>query len=269
MTELVTLSVDIADHVATVTLLERAMGPTFWDEIPSVFDGLSANPDVRAVVVHNVGQHFTYGLDLMRMMSVLGPLMTPNQMAAGRTDLRELVFRLQESFNAVARCRKPVIAALHGWCIGGGLDLAAACDIRLASQDCEISLRETKIAMVADLGSLQRLPLIIGQGWTRRLAFTAENLPADKALAIGLVQEVFPDRQRVIEAAKGLARQIAANPPLAVQGCKAVLNRAIDRQVADGLEHVATWNSAFLQSEDLTEAITAFAEKREPVFTGK
>ena len=126
MTELVTLSVDIADHVATVTLLERAMGPTFWDEIPSVFDGLSANPDVRAVVVHNVGQHFTYGLDLMRMMSVLGPLMTPNQMAAGRTDLRELVFRLQESFNAVARCRKPVIAALHGWCIASAA-AAIAC----------------------------------------------------------------------------------------------------------------------------------------------
>lgn len=269
MTELETLSVETSDHVATVTMLERAMGPAFWDEMSAVFAALDAEPDVRAVVVHNAGQHFTYGLDLLRMMSVLGPFMTPNQMAANRTELRDLVFRLQESFNAVARCRKPVIAALHGWCIGGGLDLAAACDIRLASQDCEISLRETRIAMVADLGSLQRLPHIIGQGWTRRLAFTGEDLPADKALAIGLVEEVFPDRARVISAAKGLASRIAANPPLAVQGSKAVLNRAIGRQVADGLEHVATWNSAFLQSEDLTEAITAFAEKREPVFRGR
>lgn len=269
MSDLTSLSVDIADHVATVVMLERALGPEFWNELPDVFDALDRNADVRAIIVHGAGDHFTYGLDLVRMMNVLGPLIMQNQMAAGRTELRDLVFRLQEGFNAVASCRKPVIAALHGYCIGGGLDFATACDVRLASADVKISLRETRIAMVADLGSLQRLPGIVGQGWTRRMAFTAEDVDGDTARSIGLVEAVFADRTELLAGAHALAAAIVANPPLAVQGAKQVINQGSARAIADGLEFVATWNAAFLQSEDLGEAMAAFLEKRTPTFKGR
>ncbi|MCP4869451.1 MAG: crotonase/enoyl-CoA hydratase family protein [Proteobacteria bacterium] len=269
MSDLTSLSVEISDHVATVVMLERAMGPEFWNELPGVFDELDRNADVRAVIVHGAGDHFTYGLDLVRMMNVLGPLIMQTQLAAGRTELRDLVFSMQAGFNAVAACRKPVIAALHGYCIGGGLDFASACDVRLASADAKISLRETRIAMVADLGSLQRLPGIIGQGWTRRMAFTAEDLLADKALSIGLVEEVFPDRDALLAGARAMAELIVSNPPLAVQGAKQVINQMNARTISEGLDYVATWNDAFLQSEDLGEAMAAFLEKRTPVFKGQ
>lgn len=246
----------------------NAMGPDFWREMPELFAALDRDQDTRAVVVRGEGGNFSYGLDLAAMMGGLGAFGKEN-LAAERTRLLDLVGDMQKAFDNVAACRKPVIAAVNGWCVGGGVDLIAACDLRLCSSDARFSLREVKVAIVADLGSLQRLPQIIGQGATRELAFTGKDISASHALRIGLVSEVCETRDEMLEAARKLAREIARNPPLVVQGIKRVMNYCADKSVADGLGYVAVWNSAFLQSADLAEAMTAFRERREPQFKGK
>jgi enoyl-CoA hydratase len=176
---------------------------------------------------------------------------------------------MQATMTSVADCPKPVIAAVHGWCIGGGVDLITACDIRLAAADAVFSVRETRIAIVADVGTLQRLPGIVGDGHVAELAFTGKDVPAARAKEIGLVNDVHPDSAALHTAAHALAAEIAANSPLAVQGTKAVLRASRNRSVADGLDYVAVWNSAFFPSNDLTEAMSAFIEKRPPAFKGE
>jgi enoyl-CoA hydratase len=258
------LEVEVADGIAEVVLVGpgkgNAMGPDFWREVPLAFEELDRNASVRAVLVRGSGGNFSYGLDLMAMAATLGPLVAGAQMAADRQRLLDLIVDLQRSFNRVAECRKPVIAAIAGWCIGGGLDLAAACDVRLASKDARFSLREVKVAMVADLGSLQRLPGIIGQGATRELAFTGKNIDAERALRIGLVNEVFASEEDLLAAARAMAREIAEGSAVVVQGIKQVMNDCAGLSVAEGLRHVALWNAGFLQSADLGEALAAFAE---------
>ena len=267
------LKVAIADGVAEVVLVGpgkgNAMGPDFWRETPLVFEELDRDASVRAVIVRGDGPNFSYGLDLMAMAATLGPLVAGAQMAADRQRLLDLIVDLQRAFNRVAECRKPVVAAIAGWCIGGGLDLAAACDVRLASKDARFSLREVKVAMVADLGSLHRLPAIIGQGATRELAFTGKNIDAERALRIGLVNEVFASEEELLAAARAMAREIAEGSSVVVQGIKQVMNDCADLSVAEGLRHVAVWNAGFLQSADLGEALAAFAERRAPKFQGK
>jgi enoyl-CoA hydratase len=249
----------------------NAMGSDFWREMPVVFAELDSDEAVRAILVRGEGDHFSYGLDLASMMGNLGQHFgaAATNLAAERTRLLDLVLEMQQAFNRVQSCRKPVIAAVHGWCIGGGLDLIAACDIRLCSADARFSLREVKVAIVADLGSLQRLPRIIGEGNTRELAFTGKDITADRALRINLVGEVYETREALIEAAQQAAREIADNPPLVVQGIKRVMNYCADKSTREGLEYVAVWNSAFLQSNDLTEAMMAFRERRAPEFKGR
>ena len=190
-------------------------------------------------------------------------------MAARARSARTEILRLQASVTSVADCRLPVIAAVHGYCIGGGVDLIAACDIRLSSADALFSVREAKLAIVADLGSLQRLPAIIGRGHVAELAFTGKDISAARAESIGLVNQVSADADAVVADARALAAEIAANSPLAVQGTKAVLAAGEGRSVTEGLEYVATWNAGFLASDDLVEAMAAFMEKRPAVFTGR
>jgi len=273
MSDYKSLTIDIADHVATLTLIGpgkgNAMGPDFWREMPIALQGLDGDRDVRAIVIRGSGEHFSYGLDLMAMMVDLGPLIQGPQLARGRTDFLDLCKRMQGAITAAESCRKPVIAAVSGWCIGGGVDLISACDIRICSADARFSIREVRIGMTADVGSLQRLPAIIGQGHTRELAMTGRDFDAAHAEKIGLVNQVHADQEALFAAAREIAIQIAANPPLAVEGTKNVLNWSADRTTAEGLEYVAAWNSAFLQSKDLTEAIMAFMERRDPVFTGE
>jgi enoyl-CoA hydratase len=246
----------------------NAMGPDFWREMPPLFDQLDRDDETRVVIIRGDGKSFSYGLDLMAMAGDIG-FGSSNNLAAERTKLLDKVGEMQQACDKVAACRKPVIAAVHGWCIGGGLDLIASCDIRLASSDAKFSLREAKLAIVADLGSLQRLPAIIGQGHTRELAFTAKDIDAARALRIGLVNDVYETPERLLEAARQLAAEIAANPPLVVQGVKQVMNYCADKSVADGLRYVGVWNSAFLHSLDLAEAVAAFMEKRPPKFKGQ
>jgi enoyl-CoA hydratase/carnithine racemase len=270
---------DEGQAVATLWLdrpeARNAMGEDLWRDLPRAMDALAADTAVRAVVVAAQGPHFSVGLDLKAMGGLLGgggdesgAGSSRSSMAARARGARTSVLRLQDSVTAVARCPKPVIAAVHGYCIGGGVDLIAACDIRLASADAVFSVREAKVAIVADLGSLQRLPAIIGAGHLAELAFTGKDISAERAKEIGLVNDVAADAEGVHKAAHALAVEIAANSPIAVQGTKAVLAANEGRTVAEGLDYVATWNAGMLASDDLTEAMTAFMEKRPPKFTG-
>jgi enoyl-CoA hydratase len=252
----------------------NAMGPALWADLPGAMAALGADESVRAVVVAARGPHFSVGLDLKAMGAVLGggdgggdagPTSIAHRSRATRTG----ILRLQAAVTAVADCPKPVVAAVHGYCIGGGVDLVAACDVRLASADAVFSVREAKVAIVADLGSLQRLPAIIGAGHLAELALTGKDIDAERAARIGLVNDVFPDAAACQAAALALAGEIAANSPLAVQGTKAVLAANDGRTVAEGLDYVATWNAGMLASDDLTEAMVAFMEKRPPRFTGR
>jgi enoyl-CoA hydratase len=273
------LSIEQHDAVATVWLdrpeARNAMGPELWADLPRAMQAVSEDTDVRAVVVAARGPHFSVGLDLKAMGGLLtgggegGGASTAPSMAARARKSRSEVLRLQASITAVEACPKPVIAAVHGYCIGGGVDLIAACDIRLASADAVFSVREAKVAIVADLGSLQRLPGIIGAGHLAELAYTGKDIDADRAKEIGLVNDVAADAEAVQAAAAALAAEIAANSPIAVQGTKAVLAANDGRTVGEGLEYVATWNAGMLASDDLVEAMTAFMERRAPKFTGR
>jgi enoyl-CoA hydratase len=243
------------NNVAEIVLLGpgkgNAMGPDFWRELPTAVAVLEADESVRAVIVRGDGAHFSYGLDLGAMVGELP--VAGEQLAAERTRFLDTILRMQKAVTSVATCRKPVIAAISGWCIGGGLDLIAACDVRVCSAEARFSLRETKMAIVADIGSLQRLPHIIGEGNTRELALTGKDIGAERALRVGLVNEVYESQETLLAGARTMASEIAANA----------------RDVEEGLRFVAVWNAAFLQSLDLQEAIAAFFERRPPRFEGR
>jgi enoyl-CoA hydratase len=267
------LTVDVDAHVARVTLVGpgkgNAMGPAFWTELPLVFAALDADPDVRAIVLTGSGKNFSYGLDVAAMGGTLAPVLAEGAMAKPRTDFHTTLKGMQGTITAVADCRTPVIASVHGWCIGGGVDLISAVDIRYASADAKFSVREVKLAMVADVGSLARLPLILSEGHLRELALTGKDIDAARAEKIGLVNDVYPDADATLAAAHATAAEIAANPPLVVRGIKDVLDERRIAQVTSSLRYVAAWNSAFLPSQDLSEGITAMFAKRPPEFKGE
>jgi len=266
------LFVEKASHVADVVVRTpgkgNALGPDFWRELPETFASLDADAAVRAIVLRADGPHFTFGLDLINMMGELGGAMSGG-LADARTQLHETILRLQASVSSIARCRKPVIAAIHGLCIGGGVDVISACDVRVASRDARFSVREVRVAMVADLGSLQRLSRIVGEGHARELAYRGNDIDAERALRIGLVNDVYDTREATWDAARAMAAEIAQNPPLVVQGVKQVMNERVVSDDEAGLRFVAAWNSAFIPSADLGEAMAAFMEKRKPTYSGK
>jgi enoyl-CoA hydratase len=267
------VSVETKDQVATVTLIGpgkgNAMGPAFWSEMPEVFAELDADRDVRAIVITGSGRNFSYGLDLAAMGGSLVPVMSDGTSARPRADFHTEILRMQKAISVVADCRTPTIAAVHGWCIGGGVDLISAVDIRYASADAKFSVREVKLAIVADVGSLARLPLILTDGHLRELALTGKDIDAARAEKIGLVNDVYPDADAALAAAQATAAEIAANPPLTVNGIKDVLDQQRIARVSESLRYVAVWNSAFLPSKDLTEGITATMAKRAPEFRGE
>lgn len=267
------VTVEISGHVAQVTLIGpgkgNAMGPAFWSELPEVFAALDADRDVRAIVLTGSGRNFSYGLDLAAMGGTMAPVLAEGAQARPRAEFHAEILRMQKATNAVADCRTPTIAAIHGWCIGGGVDLIAAVDIRYASADAKFSVREVKLAIVADMGSLARLPLILSDGHLRELALTGRDIDAARAEKIGLVNDVHADAEACLAAAHTAAAEIAANPPLTVEGVKDVLDQQRIDRVSASLRYVATWNAAFLASKDLTEGISAIFAKRKPEFTGE
>jgi enoyl-CoA hydratase len=256
------------DGVARVLLVHPTMTPAFFDELDQTFTDLAGDSELRAVVLAATGKAFSYGLDLKEAFQRHGRLFAGGT-AAQRTELLALIRQWQGAFDKVAACPVPTIAAVHGWCIGGGLDLISACDVRLATADAKFSLREARIAIVADLGSLQRLEGIIGRGHLREMAFTAGDVTADRAFRIGLANDVYPDRDALIAAADAMAARIASNPPLVIRGTKDILRFGEGHRQTDGLRYVAAWNAAFLASEDLGEAVAAFMGGREPSYKGR
>jgi enoyl-CoA hydratase len=271
------VTVERHGHVAVVWLdreeKRNAMAPAFWAEFPDIVDALSADPEVRVLVVAGRGEAFTVGLDLKAFGPALvaGGLDTgaaPSSPVAARQASYEAIKRMQNTFSCLARSPKPVIAAVHGFCIGAGIDLITACDIRYAAADAVFSVRETKLAMVADVGTLQRLPKIVDPGRAAELVYTGRDFGADEALEMGLVSRVLPDRDSVVRHAVAVAAEIAANSPLAVQGAKHILGNHDGMTVEQQLDYVALWNAAFLTSSDLSEAIAAFGERRPAEFRG-
>lgn len=265
----VTIDAGLAEVTLAATGKANRMGPEYWEQLPVLFGRLDEEPSVRAIVLRGAGEHFSFGLDLSAMAGSLAEVIQPDGGAKARQQLLSTIRRMQEANTAVARCRKPVIAAVSGWCIGGGVDLITACDVRLASADAKFSVREVKLAMVADVGTLARLPAIVGQGIARELALTGDDVDAARALRIGLVNEVYPTQAELFSQARAMAGRMAKNSPLVLAGIKEVMNAQSEAQARDSLATVALWNAAFLPSKDLLEAMGAFLEKREPTFKGE
>jgi enoyl-CoA hydratase len=259
--QLDTLTLSIQDHIATVRLNRpdkaNAMNATMWQDIRRAFDWLDAQPEARVAVLEGEGRHFTAGIDLAMMMGIAPQIADP---CDGRTreSLRRVILDMQDTLTSLERCRKPVLAAIHGACVGGGIDLICAADMRYCSADAYFSIKEIDIGMVADVGTLQRLPKLIGgQGLVRELAYTGRRVEAAEAREIGLVNRVFDSREALQAGVREIAATIASKSPLSIRGTKEQLNYARDHSVADGLNHIATWNAAMLMSEDLSKAMMA------------
>lgn len=248
---------------------KNAMNPPAWKELIPIFDDLDKDPDIRAVVIAGKGPSFCAGIDLMQMVKELPEIMDQNQKGGVKWKLLAKIKELQDSISCIEWCRKPVIAAIHGHCIGAGLDMATACDIRICSKDAVFSLREAAVGFVADVGVLQRIPLIVGQGHARELAYTARNITAERAKDILLVNDVYDSYETLMERAEALAAEISDMSPLAVQASKEVLKYGVGKSIEDGLKYVASISSNIIPSDDLMEAFTAFAQKRKPVFSGR
>ncbi len=247
---------------------QNAMNPPAWKEPKAIFEDLGNDPDIRVVVLAAEGPSFCAGLDLMSMISEIPQVMEKDQRGGTKWAFLKNIHLLQEAISSIEQCPKPVIAAVHGRCIGAGLDMITACDLRLCSSDATFSLREAAVGFVADVGVLQRIPLIVGQGIARELAYTARAISAQRAKEVLLVNAVYENREILVAEAEKTALEIAANPPLAVQASKDVLNYCVGKSIADGLKYVASVSCNIVPSRDLLEAITAFAEKRKPEFTG-
>jgi enoyl-CoA hydratase/carnithine racemase len=266
------ISVDYADHVATIWLDRprklNAMAPAFWTEFPEIVEAVSDHSDVRVIVIAAKGRAFTSGLDLPEFAGLFANE-TGSSLAKQNRELYKKIKLMQHTFTVLDKARQPVIAAIHGACIGAGMDLITAVDIRFAAANTKFSIRETRIAITADVGTLQRLPRIINRGDANELALTGRDFSADEALRIGLVSKVLDDSEAVYSHAMAVASEIAANSPLSVQGTKAVMKAGDNLSVDQALEYVALWNSSFLKSDDIGEAMASFFEKRPPQFRGE
>ncbi len=264
-----TLTVSLDDHVATVRLNRpekaNAMNADMWQEIRQAFRWVDDTADARVAILQGEGKLFTSGIDL-EMMMAMGPRIQNDCEARMRENLRRVILDMQDTLTSLERCRKPVLAAVHGACIGGGIDLITCADMRYCSSDAYFSIKEIDIGMVADVGTLQRLPRLIGEGMARELAYTGRRFTAAEAHAIRLVNQVFDSRAALLAGVHAIATSIAAKSPLAIRGTKEMINYARDHSVADSLNYNATWNAALLLSDDLQEAMMANMGKRTAEF---
>eukprot|EP01060_Flectonema_neradi_P029127 TRINITY_DN3955_c0_g1_i1.p1 TRINITY_DN3955_c0_g1~~TRINITY_DN3955_c0_g1_i1.p1 ORF type:complete len:319 (+),score=45.57 TRINITY_DN3955_c0_g1_i1:64-1020(+) len=288
--------IDIREHadgtIAEVVLCRgdklNVMDNTFFEELKDAFDSLSENEKVRCAVLHAEGKHFCAGLDLKAAAKMFfeNLSMFQNAKIAGATalgidssitedglpamrnqKLHKMIKKWQSSISSLQNCRVPVISAVHGKCIGGGVDLVTSADIRLCTTDALFSIKETQVAIVADLGTLQRATTILGQGVVRELAFTGDDLGAARAERLGFVNNVFDSKEELLSEAFALANKIASNSPLAVQGTKEILNTQITRDIESGLHNVSLHNAAFLKSDDLLSAVRSFMTKSKAKYT--
>lgn len=262
-------NLDIADGIAHLRFSRpdkfNSFIPDFWRELPEAVNDISANARARVIVLSAEGKHFTAGMDISVFMS--GGLDAP----ADNREISAEAFRhhlsgLQESFSALENARQPVLAAIQGGAVGAGVDLSTACDCRYASADAFFCVQETAIGMTADVGTFPRLAKIIPEGWARQISYTAERLPAAKAKEIGLVNEVFDSHEALLDGVMKIAEKITRHAPLAVTGCKRMINYARDHSTADSLDYVGVWNAGMLSTDAIKESYIAKSEKRAPNF---
>jgi enoyl-CoA hydratase len=265
-----TLLVDLQDGIATVRLNRpergNAMNATLWQEIRQAFELADQTPEVRVVILQGEGRHFCTGIDLQMLMQIAEQVQQGECTGRSHEELRRVILDMQDTLSSLERCRKPVLAAIHGTCMGGGLDLVCCADMRYAAQDVAFCIKEIDFGMAADVGTLQRMPRLAGEGLVRELAYTGRSFHAAEALQMRLINRVFDSQAELYEGVRAIAAAIAAKSPLAVRSSKEAITYARDHSVADGLNQVATWNAAMLISADLTEALAAHVQKRKPVF---
>ncbi|MCP4317532.1 MAG: crotonase/enoyl-CoA hydratase family protein [Hyphomicrobiales bacterium] len=243
----------------------NGMTPDFWTELPRLLAELETDESVRAVILSGEGRHFTGGMDL----AAFGSIAALFEQEPGRAAyaLRDKIMQLQDAFTAIECARFPVIAAIHGACIGGGIDMISACDMRLATSNAYFSIEEINIGMTADVGTLQRLPKIIAPAIVAELAYTGRRFSAEDARGYGLLSQLCETREQLMAETLALAEQISTKSPLAIAGVKRNLSYSRDHGVADGLDYMATWNAGMLRAEDLMNAVQASMAKKEAVFS--
>jgi enoyl-CoA hydratase len=262
-----TLALTIDNAVAHIVLNRpealNALPRPFWNEFPALVRDIDDNAKARAIVLSSTGKHFTAGLDT----SALSEHNDKQGDAHTRAEaFRHHIMLMQAAVSSVEEARMPVIAAIQGGCVGAGVDLISACDIRYATEDAFFVIQEINLAITADVGTFPRLCKLIPEGWVREMAYAGRRLPAAKAKEIGLVNDVFPTQEAMLAHVMELAREIAEKSPLAVYGSKRMINYARDHTIADALDYVATWQASMFPPEHIAEALTAKAQKRTPVF---
>jgi enoyl-CoA hydratase len=262
--------VTIEDHVAHIRMTRpeamNTMNKDFWRELPAIVKDIDDNARARCIVISSTGKHFCAGMDLSVFANVGDRDGAPVDRHVAGESFRRHVHHLQDTFTCLDEARMPVIAAIHGGCIGGAVDFTSACDIRYCTEDAFFTIMEINIGMTADVGTFPRLCKLIPEGWVRELAYTGRRLPAHRAREIGLVNEVLPDHDAVVAHALATAREIASKSPLAVAGSKVMINYARDHTIKDALDYIALWQVGMFSGPHMAETFKAKAEKRDPVF---
>ncbi|MCD1629656.1 crotonase/enoyl-CoA hydratase family protein [Marinobacter shengliensis] len=262
-------NIEVKDQIAHVQFSRpealNTMNKAFWLELPRCVQDIEANTDARVIVISSTGKHFSAGMDLGVFSDPKSVPMSgdPGRMAE---NLRRVVLQLQDTLTSLERVRLPVLAAVHGGCIGGALDLVCAADSRYCTADAYFTIKETELGMTADVGTLQRLPKLMPEGVVRELAYTGRKFGAEEAHRLGFVNTVYESQEAMLEGVMAIAAQIAANSPLAVTGCKEMINFSRDHSVEDSLKYMATWQSGMFRPTDMMKSFQAKAQKQAPVY---
>ena len=265
-------NVETKDHVAHIRMIrpERAnsMIPEFWDELPKIVGQLSEGNEARAIVLSAEGRHFCTGMDLSVFAGNNDVSVQDNaaHISRQRANFRTTALHLQRTFSCLEESRLPVLSAIQGACIGGGIDMVSATDLRYATEDAFFCIQEINIGMTADVGTLQRMPKLVPEGVVRELAYTGRNMSASEAKERGFVNDIYEDQDAMDDAVLEIAQEIASKSPMAIWGTKQTLNYGRDHSVADGLEYIATWNAAMFDPDDMAEAFMAQTENRDAQF---
>ncbi|CAI5441907.1 unnamed protein product [Caenorhabditis angaria] len=261
------------EHVAHIKLNRPNKLNTFtldmWTSLKSELERLGDDPKCRAIVLSGEGKVFCAGIDLAGGMGEIIKVIQNDDIEIGRKArlLRRFIGHVQDCFTAVEKCPKPVIAAVHSHCIGAGIDLITACDIRFASQCSNFSIKEVDVGLAADVGTLNRIQKVVGNdSWTREIAMTARDFGVDEALKFGLISRIYPSKKETVAGAVSLAKTIAEKSPIAVQGTKINLNYSRDHTIDESLEYIKTWNMSQLLSTDLINSATAVMSKQKATF---